>query len=94
MRCSCAIISPRDTSLEEEEGADVDGADLDGAEWEGGVAPGCLDLNYALLRFTVAASMADMCVKWSDTRKGTEKWRRICVIAEGKMSLSRDTESR
>ena len=30
----------------------------------------------------------------SDARKGTEKWRRILVIMEGKMSLSRDAESR
>ena len=38
MRCSCAMMSPSDTSLEEEEGADVDGANRDGAEWEGGAA--------------------------------------------------------
>ena len=31
-------MSPRDTSLEEEEGANVDGADLDGAKREGEVA--------------------------------------------------------
>ena len=37
---------PRDISLEEEEGADVDGADLDGAEQEGGtVESNCRDLN-------------------------------------------------
>ena len=41
MRCSCAMISPKVTSPEEEEGADVDeaewdGAKRDGAEWEGG----------------------------------------------------------
>ena len=35
MRYSCAMISPSDTSLEEEEGADVDGADRDEAEQEG-----------------------------------------------------------
>ena len=34
MRCSCAMISPIDTSLEEEGGADVDGAERDGAEQE------------------------------------------------------------
>lgn len=94
MRCSCAIISLRDTSPEEEGGADVDGADLDGAEREGGVESGYRDLNYASLRFTVTASMADMCVKWSDTGKGIEKWRRILMIAEGKMNLSRDAESK
>ena len=37
---------PRDISLEEEEGADVDGADLDGAEQEGGIVESnCRDLN-------------------------------------------------
>ena len=38
MRYSCAIISPRDTSLEEEEGVDVDGAKRDGVEREEGAA--------------------------------------------------------
>ena len=33
--------------------------------------------------------MAHMTWKWLETGKGTEKWRRILVIAEGKMSLSR-----
>ena len=56
-------MSPRDTSPVEEEGADVEGADLDGAnldgvEREGGVEFVCRDLNWASLRFTVAASMA------------------------------------
>ena len=37
--------------------------------------------------------MAHMKVKWLDAGKGTEKWRKILVIAKGKMSLSRDTES-
>ena len=46
------------------------------------------------LRFTVAAPMAHMKVKWLDKGKGIEKWRNILMIAEGKMSLSRDTESR
>ena len=46
------------------------------------------------LHFTVAASMAHMKVKWSDKGKGTEKWCKILVIAEGKMSLSLDAESR
>ena len=38
MRCSYTIISPRDTLLEEEGGADVDGAEWDGAEREEGAA--------------------------------------------------------
>ena len=29
-----------------------------------------------------------MTVKWSEEGKGTEKWHKIRVIAEGKMSLS------
>ena len=46
MRCSCAMTYPRDISLEEEEGADVDGADLDGAEQEGGIVESnCRELN-------------------------------------------------
>ena len=74
----------------EEEGADMDGADQDGAEREGGAAKSdCHDLNYASLRLTVAASMVHMTEKWSEEGKGTEKWHRIRVIAEGKMSLSR-----
>ena len=34
MRCSCAMISPRDTSPEEEGGPDVDGDEQDEAERE------------------------------------------------------------
>ena len=55
MRCSCAIISPRDTSLEKEEGADVDGAKRDGAEREeGATESNCYDRSWASLRLTVA----------------------------------------
>ena len=95
MRCSYAMTSPSITSPIEEEGADVGRAKQDGAEWKGGATESdCLDRNYTLLRFTVAASMAHMKVKWSDKGKGTKKWRKILVIAEGKMSLSRDAESK
>ena len=76
-------MSPRDTSLVEEEGADVDG-DRDGA-----AESNYCDLNYALLRLTVAGSMAHMTKKWWEEGKGIEKWHGIRVIAEGKMSLSR-----
>ena len=38
MHCNYAIISPRDTSLEEEGGVDVDGAERDGAKREEGAA--------------------------------------------------------
>ena len=90
MRYSCAMISPRDTSLEEEGGADVDGA-----EQEEGVAEfDYRDRSWASLHLTVAKSMAHMMVKWSEEGKGKEKWCRILVITEGKMSLSRDAESR
>ena len=55
MRCSYAMMSPKVTSLEEEEGADVDGAEQDGAEREGGAAKSdCRDRNWALLCLTVA----------------------------------------
>ena len=72
----------------------MDGVDQDGVEREGGVADAdYLDLNCTLLRLTVAASMAHIKEKRSDVGKGTEKWHKILVIVEGKMSLSRDTES-
>ena len=44
--------------------------------------------------YVLAASMAHMKVKWSDKGKGTKKWRKILVIAEGKMNLSWDAESK
>ena len=66
-------MSPKDTSLEEEEEADVGRAEPDGVEREGGVESYYCDLNYASLRFTVATSMAHMKVKTSDVREGTEK---------------------
>ena len=88
MCCSCAMMSPSDTSLKEEEGVNMDGANRDGAEREGRVAESdCCDLNCPLLRLTVASSMAHMIEKWSEERKGIEKWHKIRVITEGKMSL-------
>ena len=87
------MISPKDKSLEEEKGADVGQAEQDGVGREGGVESCCHDLNCASLHFTVAVSMAHMKVKGSDAGKGTEKWRKILVIAEGKMNLLRDTKS-
>ena len=70
MRCSCAMMSPSVTSPIVKEEADVDGVERDGAEWEGGAAESdYLYQNYASLRFTVAASMAHMKVKWSDKGK-------------------------
>ena len=75
------MISPKDKSLEEEKGADVGQAEQDGVSREGGVESCCHDLNCAKLRFIVVASMAHMKVKGSDTGVGTEKWRKILVIA-------------
>ena len=54
MRYSCAMMSPKVTSLEEE-GTDADGAKRDGAEREGGaVESDCRDRNWASLRLAVA----------------------------------------
>ena len=84
------MMSPRVTLLVEEEGVNVDEADRDGAEQEGGATEFIYhDLNYASLRLTVAASMAHMIEKWLEEGKGTEKWHKIRMIAEGKISLSR-----
>ena len=48
------MMSPKDTSLEEE-WADVDGVDWDGAEWEEGAAESDYrDRNWASLHLTVA----------------------------------------
>ena len=83
------MMSPSDTSLEEEEGADVDRVDRDGAKREGGAteADYC-DLNCTLLRLTIMMSMAHITEKRSEEGKGTEKWHKIHVIAKRKMSLS------
>ena len=86
-------MSPKDTSLEEKEGVDVGRSEVDGVGQEGGVESCCRDLNYASLRFMVVTSMAYMKVKGSDAGKGMEKWRKILVIVEGKMSLSQDAKS-
>ena len=84
MRTSCAMMSSRVTPPIEEEGVDVDRA----VEAGGIAVPDSLERSYASLCLTVAASMAHMTWKWSETRKGTEKWSKILTIAEGKMSLS------
>ena len=82
-------MSPKVTSLEEE------GTDANGAEREVGASESdCRDRNWASLCLTVAITMAHMTVKWSEEGKGTKKWRKILVIAKGKMNLSRDAESR
>ena len=84
------MMFPSDTSLVEEEGADVDVAERDGAERKGGAAESnCRDLYCTSLRLMVAASIAYMKENWSEEGKGTKKWHKIRVIAEGKISLSR-----
>ena len=87
-------MSLNDILLVEKEGVDVDRANRDGAKRVGATKSVCLDLNYASLRLTIAASMAHMTWKGSDKGKGMEKLHKILVIVEGKMSLSRDAESR
>ena len=84
MSTSCAMMSSRVTSPIEEEEANVDGA----VEAEGITVPDRLKHSCASLRLTIVASMAHMTWKWTEMGKGTEKWRKILVIAEGKMSLS------
>ena len=87
------MLSPKNTSLKEEEGANVSQAERDGVGQEGGVESYCNDQNYASLCFMVAVFMAHKKVKGSDAGEGTEKWRKFLVIAEGKMSLSWDAKS-
>ena len=78
------MTSPRVTSPEKKEGADRDGAEreVEAAESD------CLARSYASLRFTVTASMTHLTENCSEKGKRIEKWHRIRVIAEGKMSLS------
>ena len=78
------MIASRVTPPTEEEGAEVDGA----KEVRGATVLDRLKRSCTLLHLMVAASMAHIKWKWSETGKGTEKWRRILVIAKGKMSLS------
>ena len=67
---------------------------MDGAIVARGIAiPDHLERSYASLRLTVVASMAPISWKWSEMGKGAEKWRKILMIAKGKMNLSRVAES-
>ena len=54
------MMSPSDTSLVKEEGADVNQANRDGAGWVGAAKSICCDLNCTLLQFTVVVSMAQI----------------------------------
>ena len=87
MRTSYARMASRVTPPTKDEGAKVDGA-----VEAGGVTVsvcGRLSRSQASLRRMVAASMAHTMEKCVDSGWETEKWQRIRVIAEGKMSLSR-----
>ena len=53
-------MSPKDTSLVEEEGADIGRAERNGVRWEGCVESCYRDLNYTSQHFTITASMAHM----------------------------------
>ena len=65
MHTSCAMMSLRVTPPTEDEGAEVDGA----VEARGVAVSvrGCLERNCAILRLTVAVSMAHMNMKWGDS---------------------------
>ena len=83
------MITSRVTPPAEEEGVEVDGA-----EGVGGAAVlDRLECSCTSLLLMVAASMAHITWKWLETGKGTEKWCKILMIAEGKTSLSRVTVS-
>ena len=86
---TCIIQHSRVTPPVEEEGADVDEA----IEAGGIAVLGHLERSCTSLRLTVVASIAPIIEKWSDKGKGTKKWHKILVIAEGKINLSRVAES-
>ena len=79
------MIASRVTPPIEEEGVEVEGAE----EVGGAAVPDRLECSCASLCLTVAVSKTHMTWKWSKTGKGIKKWRRILVIAKGKISLSR-----
>ena len=66
------MIASRVTPPAEEEEAEVDGAEGVG----GAAVSDRLECSCASLRLTVAASVTPITWKWSETRKGTEKWRK------------------
>ena len=75
------MIASRVTPPAEEEGAEVDGAEGVG----GATDLDRLERSYASLYLTIVASMTRITWKWLEMKKGTEKLRKILVIAEGKM---------
>ena len=78
------MITSRVTPPVEEERVEVDGAEGVG----GAAVPDRLERSCTSLHLMVAVSMAHITWKWLEMGKGIEKWHKILMIAEGKMSLS------
>ena len=83
------MIASRVTPLTEEQGMEVDGAKGVGVAAD----PDRLERSCASLCLMILASIAPMTWKGSEEGKGTSKWRKSLMIAEGKMSLSQVTVS-
>ena len=83
------MIASRVTPLTEEEGPKVDGVE----EVRGIADPDHLEHGCASLHLTVVKPMAHITWTWLEMEKGTEKWRKILVIVEEKMSFSWVIES-
>ena len=82
------MIVSRVIPLAKEKGAEVDGT-------EGvrvAVDPDRLECSCALLRLTILSSIAPMTGKGLEEGKGTSKWCKSLMIAEGNMSLSQVAE--
>ena len=83
------MITSKVTPPAEEEGAEVDGIQGMG----GAIDPDHLEHSFTSLSLTLAVFMAHIMWKWLETGKEIEKLRKILVIIEGKMNLSRDVIS-
>ena len=86
------MMASRVTPAAKEEEAKVEGVEKEEGTTEAIGASvsthGRFGQNWALLRRTKLALMAPIVVKYGESGMRMEKWRRIHVIAEGKMSLS------
>ena len=82
------MMSFKDISLEEEKGVDVGRVERDGVGREGGEEKGV-----HLTTFYSSDVYGTHVSKGVDVGGRPVKWRKILVIVEGKMSLSRDAES-
>jgi len=86
MRLNIVMMALRFTPLAEEEGVEVDGA-----EGAGGTVVsiyGRFGRSWASLCLTDVTLMAPMVGKKGELGRGIKRWRRILVIAKGKMNLS------